>query len=46
MREATRFKATLDTVDVPARDEQVVENAVASMLNLIFVVITMRGFGN
>ena len=28
VREATRFKATLDTVDVPSRDEAVIEGAV------------------
>ncbi|KAG4435554.1 hypothetical protein IFR05_008965 [Cadophora sp. M221] len=28
VREATRFKATLDTVDVPARDAEVIEGAV------------------
>lgn len=28
VREATRFKATLGTVDVPARDAEVVEGAV------------------
>ncbi|KAH9481714.1 hypothetical protein JR316_0006241 [Psilocybe cubensis] len=30
VREATRFKATRDTVDVPARDQQVIDGAVAS----------------
>lgn len=30
MREATRFKATLDTVDVPSRDAAVIEGAVAA----------------
>ncbi|THV51709.1 hypothetical protein BGAL_0101g00110 [Botrytis galanthina] len=29
VREATRFKATLDTVDVPSRDQAVIEGAVA-----------------
>ncbi|QSZ33330.1 hypothetical protein DSL72_002918 [Monilinia vaccinii-corymbosi] len=29
VREATRFKATIDSVDVPARDKEVVEKAVA-----------------
>ncbi|TAQ90091.1 hypothetical protein B7494_g1603 [Chlorociboria aeruginascens] len=28
VREATRFKATLDTVDVPSRDQEVVDEAV------------------
>ncbi|KAH7351156.1 hypothetical protein BKA65DRAFT_536179 [Rhexocercosporidium sp. MPI-PUGE-AT-0058] len=28
VREATRFKATLDTVDVPSRDKEVIEGAV------------------
>lgn len=30
MREATRFKATLSTVDVPSRDAAVIEEAVAA----------------
>ena len=30
VREATRFKATRDSVDVPSRDRQVIENAVAN----------------
>ncbi|TVY84738.1 hypothetical protein LSUE1_G000629 [Lachnellula suecica] len=30
VREATRFKATLNTVDVPARDAQVVAEAIAA----------------
>ncbi|PPQ89344.1 hypothetical protein CVT25_003182 [Psilocybe cyanescens] len=30
VREATRFKATRDVVDVPARDQQVIDDAVAS----------------
>src|SRR4051812_33088968 len=30
VREATRFKATLDTVDVPSRDTAVIEGAVAA----------------
>ena len=30
MREATRFKATLDTVDVPSRDAEVIEGAVTA----------------
>ncbi|KAF9450798.1 hypothetical protein P691DRAFT_809496 [Macrolepiota fuliginosa MF-IS2] len=29
VREATRFKATHDTVDVPSRDQQVIEQAIA-----------------
>jgi hypothetical protein len=29
VREATRFKATLDSVDVPSRDAAVIEGAVA-----------------
>lgn len=29
VREATRFKSTLDTVDVPIRDQEVIEDAVA-----------------
>lgn len=28
VREATRFKATLDSVDVPSRDQQVIDEAV------------------
>jgi chorismate mutase len=32
VREATRFKATRDTVDVPSRDQQVIDNAVASAI--------------
>ncbi|KAF8964778.1 chorismate mutase [Flammula alnicola] len=30
VREATRFKATHDTVDVPSRDQQVIDEAVAN----------------
>ena len=30
VREATRFKTTLDTVDVPSRDTAVIEGAVAA----------------
>ena len=30
VREATRFKATLDSVDVPSRDAAVIEGAVAA----------------
>ncbi|KIJ66080.1 hypothetical protein HYDPIDRAFT_110221 [Hydnomerulius pinastri MD-312] len=30
VREATRFKATLDTVDVPSRDQQVIDGAEAN----------------
>ena len=30
VREATRFKSTLDTVDVPSRDAAVIEGAVAA----------------
>jgi hypothetical protein len=30
VREATRFKATLDAVDVPSRDAQVIQGAVAA----------------
>ena len=34
VREATRFKATRDTVDVPSRDQQVIDSAVASAIAL------------
>lgn len=34
VREATRFKATHDTVDVPSRDQQVIDSAVASAIAL------------
>lgn len=34
VRQATRFKATRDTVDVPSRDQQVLDNAVASAIAL------------
>ena len=30
VREATRFKSTHDTVDVPSRDQQVIDNAMAN----------------
>jgi chorismate mutase len=30
VREATRFKSTLDTIDVPARDNQVIDEAVGN----------------
>ena len=35
LREATRFKATRDSIDVPSRDQQVIDNAPASAVALV-----------
>lgn len=43
MREATRFKATHDTVDVPSRDRQVIEQAVESAPQYNLPQVIARG---
>ncbi|KAL0952934.1 hypothetical protein HGRIS_007147 [Hohenbuehelia grisea] len=54
VREATRFKATRDSVDVPARDEQVINDAVAdapkfnlpqTIARAVFTAIIESGVG-
>lgn len=43
MREATRFKATHDTVDVPSRGRQVIEQAVEGAVRYRLPQIIAKG---
>ncbi|EKM78470.1 hypothetical protein AGABI1DRAFT_76086 [Agaricus bisporus var. burnettii JB137-S8] len=43
VREATRFKATRDTVDVPSRDEQVIEQALEGAVRYRLPQVIAKG---
>lgn len=43
MREATRFKATRDTVDVPSRDRQVIEQVLEGAIRYRLPQVIAQG---